>query len=142
MFRKFTNKLVKISSVPCLFIFQCQNLKDLGVKCLFICDTGNGSMDVLGHPRAIQFVENFRLAPKFYSFVNGEGQFSSVHFNVIWDLWSIYEMSQCLTVIILLPVISVLSGASGGERITTSSGSEKEDWLASPSNWPLQQEIQ
>ncbi|XP_020632726.1 probable serine/threonine-protein kinase dyrk2 [Orbicella faveolata] len=69
---------------------ECQNLKDLGVKCLFICDTGNGSMDVLGHPRAIQFVENFRLAPKFYSFVNGEG-------------------------------------ASGGERITTSSRSEKED---------------
>lgn len=83
MLHKFTNKPAKTVSVFCLCIFQCQNLKELGVKCLFICDNGNGNMDVLGHPRAVQFVENFWLAPKFYLFVNGEGQFTSVHFKVI-----------------------------------------------------------
>ena len=34
-------------------------------------------MDVFGHPRAIQFVESNGLAPKFYSFVNGDGKFQT-----------------------------------------------------------------
>ncbi|CAH3182080.1 unnamed protein product [Porites evermanni] len=54
---------------------ECDNLKVLGVKCLFMCDMGKGDVDVFGHPRAIQFVESNRLAPKFYSFVNGDGKF-------------------------------------------------------------------
>ena len=62
-------------------VLKCENLKDLGVKCLFICDTGSGKMDVLGHQRAIKFVDTQGLAPQFYSYVNGDGTFQHSVYN-------------------------------------------------------------
>ncbi|KAK2546915.1 hypothetical protein P5673_033344 [Acropora cervicornis] len=53
---------------------ECDNLKDLGVKCLFISDNdGTGTMEVYGHPSAVRFAESSQLAAKFFAFVNGEG---------------------------------------------------------------------
>ncbi|XP_044182131.1 uncharacterized protein LOC122962947 [Acropora millepora] len=54
---------------------ECDNLKDLGVKCLFISDNdGTGTMEVYGHPSAVRFAESSQLAAKFFAFVNGEGR--------------------------------------------------------------------
>ncbi|XP_068670303.1 uncharacterized protein [Montipora foliosa] len=54
---------------------ECDNLKDLGVRCLFISDNhGTGTMEVCGHPIAMRFAETSQLAGKFFAFVNGEGR--------------------------------------------------------------------
>ena len=58
-----------------LFLYsQCDNLKDLGVKCLFISDNdGTGTREVYGHPSAVWFAESSQLAAKLFAFLNGEG---------------------------------------------------------------------
>lgn len=56
------------------YIYQCDKLSELGVKCAFISDEdGSGTMDIFGHERAVKFFEHNNIAGKFFSFVNGEG---------------------------------------------------------------------
>ena len=57
-----------------LYIYQCDKLSELGVKCAFISDEdGSGTMDIFGHARAVKFFGDNNIAGKFFSFLNGEG---------------------------------------------------------------------
>lgn len=56
------------------FYSYLDNLKELGVKCLFIADNdGSGTMEVYGNPSAVRFAETSQLAERFFVFVNEEG---------------------------------------------------------------------
>lgn len=49
------------------------------MKCLFITDNdGNENMEVYGHPRALEFVQEGQLAAKFFAYVNSKGIFNIV----------------------------------------------------------------
>lgn len=68
----------------CFFLhFQCERLRELGVKCAVILDDdGKGSMDVFGHPRAVTFFEESNIAGKFYSYVNAEGTVFTIFLSI------------------------------------------------------------
>lgn len=54
------------------YIYQCDKLSELGVKCAFTSDEdGSGTMDIFSHERAVKFFEHNNIAGNFFSFVNG-----------------------------------------------------------------------